>query len=30
MPEGESPREFHARVIEALGRIAAAHAAADA
>jgi probable phosphoglycerate mutase len=25
MPEGESPREFHARVIEALGRIAAAH-----
>jgi probable phosphoglycerate mutase len=26
MPEGESPREFHARIIEALGRIAAAHA----
>ncbi|HJS04981.1 MAG TPA: histidine phosphatase family protein [Variovorax sp.] len=25
MPEGESPREFHARVIEVLGRIAAAH-----
>jgi probable phosphoglycerate mutase len=26
MPEGESPREFHARIIEALGRIASAHA----
>ena len=25
MPEGESLREFHARVIDALGRIAAAH-----
>jgi len=26
MPEGESPRQFHARVIEALGRIAVEHA----
>lgn len=26
MPEGESPRQFHARIIEALGGIAAAHA----
>ncbi len=26
MPEGESPRRFHARVIETLGAIAAAHA----
>ncbi|MGJ7508304.1 histidine phosphatase family protein [Variovorax sp. GT1P44] len=26
MPEGESPREFHTRIIEALGRIAVAHA----
>ena len=26
MPEGESARQFHARIIEALGRIAAAHA----
>ena len=26
MPEGESPRRFHARVIETLGTIAAAHA----
>ena len=26
MPEGESPRQFHARIIEALGRIATAHA----
>lgn len=26
MPEGESPRDFHARIIEALGRIVAAHA----
>ena len=26
MPEGESPRQFHARIIEALGRIAMAHA----
>lgn len=26
MPEGESPREFHARIIEALGRIAVARA----
>ena len=25
MPEGESPRQFHARIIEALGRIATAH-----
>ena len=26
MPEGESPRAFHARILEALGRIVAAHA----
>jgi probable phosphoglycerate mutase len=26
MPEGESPRQFHARIIEALGGIATAHA----
>ena len=26
MPEGESPRRFHARVIETLGAIAQAHA----
>ena len=26
MPEGESPRQFHARVIDALGAIASAHA----
>ena len=26
MPEGESARQFHARIIEALGRIAGAHA----
>jgi len=25
MPEGESPRQFHARIIEALGRIATEH-----
>lgn len=25
MPEGESPRQFHARIMEALGRIASAH-----
>ncbi|MET0540869.1 MAG: histidine phosphatase family protein [Variovorax sp.] len=25
MPEGESPRDFHARIVEALGRIATAH-----
>lgn len=25
MPEGETPREFHARIVEALGGIAAAH-----